>query len=69
LANEEADLNFQFEMLKHLCEYHVRQLIVPSGVKIDFEENHVAAKKRDIIRSMYTDAIENLIKMNPDNPP
>ena len=39
-AGEAATLDFQYELLKYLCEYGVRQLIIPpDGAKLDFEGN------------------------------
>lgn len=63
-AGDDAGIDFQFEMLKHLCEYYVRALIVPPGEIPDSEGNPVIAQKIEIIRGMYADAMENLLKLN-----
>ena len=64
-GGEQITIEFQFEILKHLCEYYVRSFIVPNGVKPDLE-NPAVKQKVDVIRGMYTDAMENLTALNPD---
>lgn len=44
LAGEQVTTEFQFEILKSLCEYYVRQLIVPpNNEKLDIENNQAVA--------------------------
>lgn len=64
-GGEIGGIEFQFEILKTFCEFYVRQFISIPGQIPDQEGNPATAQKVNIIRSIYTDAIENLQQLNP----
>eukprot|EP00347_Sterkiella_histriomuscorum_P009820 403339762 len=59
----EISIQFQYEVLKFLCEYHVRQIITIPGVKPNLE-NEATLQKVKQIRAMYMDSIDNLKEQN-----
>jgi hypothetical protein len=60
-----GQVEFTCEILKHFCEYYVRQLPLIPGAAVDLT-NAATMQKVEHIRSVYADALVHLGQMNPE---